>query len=699
MPTTQTHYRTCNLCEAMCGIEIKYQNTTILSIKGDKKDPFSKGYICPKATALQDIYEDPDRLKKPIKKVDGKWVEITWEEAYNFAADGINKVREKYGNDAVAAYQGNPTAHNIGSMLFVGELLRTLKTNNKYSASSVDQLPQQLAAQWMFGHIFAIPIPDINRTDYFLVIGANPVVSNGSLMTAGGMPDRIKELKSRGGKMVVVDPRKTKTAETADRHIFIKPGKDVFFLAALIHTFFEKQLIDINKLPDWVSGKEELRAMFVRFSPEKAAAECGVSKEIIEQVAREFSSSKTAVCYGRMGVSTQEYGTLCHWLVNLVNILSGNLDKPGGAMFPKAAIDIIEFVSKKGTEHRYNRFQSRVRKLPETNGEFPVAVLAEEMLTPGKGQIKAFISSCGNPVLSTPNGKQLEKAIKGLDFMISVDIYLNETSRLADIILPPATGLEIEHYDLFFTNLAISNVVKYSPPLFKLGDGAKYDWQIFKELSKRLKKKRPLLGRLLFPLLTPSFMLRVGLKKGPYSLSLKKLKKNPHGIDLGPLQPRMPGHIFTKDKKIKLTPPLLGKQFESLDFETTKPKLALIGRRELRTNNSWMHNSYRLVKGKNRCTLMMHPEDAEIRKVSDGNMVNVISVKGKVSLPLEITETIMPGVVSIPHGYGHNAPGTRLKTANAHAGVSINDLTDDTFLDALSGNAAFSGVEVKVEKA
>ena len=699
MQTNQTHYRSCNLCEAMCGLEIQLVDNQIQSIKGDKEDPFSKGFICPKATALQDIYNDPDRLKKPIKKVNGEWIEISWNEAYDIVSDGIKKVQKKYGTNAVAAYQGNPTVHNIGSMLFSSDFLRVLKTNNKYSASSIDQLPQQLAAQWMFGHIFTIPIPDINRTNYFLVLGANPMISNGSLMSAAGMPNRIKELQARGGKMVVVDPRKTKTAEAADRHIFIKPGKDIYFLAAIIHEFFEKKYIDIYQLPKWIIGRHDLQSLFDQFSPENVESICGVKKESIEQTAKEFIAADKAVCYGRMGVSTQEHGTLCHWLINLINILSNNFDKQGGAMFPKAAIDVVSFISKKGTEHRYDRFRSRVRDLPETNGELPVAALAGEMLTPGKDQIKAFICSSGNPVLSTPNGKKFNKALKGLDFMVSIDIYLNETSKHADVILPPATGLETEHYDLFFNNLAVSNVAKYSPPLFKPEAGMQYDWQIFKELTSRLKKKRTLMERILFPFLNPGFMLNIGLKKGPYPINLKNLKDNPHGMDLGPLQPRMPDYLYTQDKNLHLAPALLISQFKKLDLEHESPELVLIGRRELRSNNSWMHNSYRLVKGKNRCTVLIHIKDAAKRNITDGDLVEVRSTKGSISLPAELTNSIMPGVVSIPHGYGHNSPGSKMEVANAHAGVSINDITDEKFLDALSGNAAFSGVEVEVEKA
>ncbi len=696
---THIHYRTCNLCEAMCGLEITYRNGEILSIKGDKEDPFSKGYICPKAVALQDVYCDPDRLRKPVRKTNNGWEEISWKNAFDLVESGLKDIQKKYGNDAIAIYQGNPSVHSIGMMLFSSTFFKALRTKNRFSATSVDQLPHHFASQFMFGHSFLLPVPDINRTQYFLVLGANPIASNGSIMSAAGMPEKINLLQARGGKMIVVDPRYTETALKADRHIFIKPGTDVFFLAAILHVFFNNGLTKQGHFPKWITGEEKLKGIFDRFSPERVAKITGIPAQTITTTAFEFSAASSAVCYGRIGVSTQQHGTLCQWLINLINIVTGNFDRPGGAMFSNPAIDVIKYSAPKGTMDKYNRWQSRVRRYPEFGGQLPVAALAEECLTPGDGQIKALVTSAGNPVLSTPNGRQLEMALTSLDFMVSIDIYINETTRFADIILPPTTGLETEHYDLAFHAIAVHNTAKYSPPLFAPSNGARHDWQIYKELTRRMKKHRTFVEKISDPFITPSRMLNHGLKKGLYNLNLRKLKKYPHGIDLGPLKPVFPESLYTPDKMLHLVPEIFVNGLRKISLDptgNTNGSLSLIGRRHLRSNNSWMHNSLRLVKGPNRCTLMINPLDAEIRNICSGDPVTVTSANGEVVLPADVTEQLMPGVVSIPHGWGHNRSGIRLKTAKLHPGVSINDLTDHLFVDNISGNAAFSGVKVHV---
>ena len=705
MPSS-IHHRTCNLCEAMCGLVIEHEGTDsnnfrIKSIKGDKDDPFSKGFICPKAVALQDIYHDPDRLKKPLKRTGESWEEISWEAAFDLVESKLKGIQQKYGRDSVALYQGNPNVHNLGSMLFAPNFVRALRTKNRYSATSVDQLPHHLAAQTMFGHFLQIPVPDIDRTDFFMVLGANPMASNGSLMSAAGMPRRIKALQARGGKMVVIDPRKTETAEKADQHLFIRPGNDVYLLAAMVRELIITSQVDLKTLPGWVAEREYLLTAFKRFTPEIAEQQTDISPNVIRELTRELAAASSAVVYGRMGLSTQEHGALCQWLINLLNLLTGNLDTPGGAMFPTPAVDVRRELSPKSTEHRYNRWQSRVRGLPESGGELPVATLAEEMLTEGPGQIKAFICAAGNPVLSTPNGPQLEKALGQLEFMVSIDIYLNETSRFADLILPTTNGLETDHYDLIFHSLAVRNTAKYSPALFPKSEGAKHDWEIYKELTQRLLSKRTLKDRLYHTLATPTFLLNQGLKRGPYPLNLKKLKQNPHGIDLGPLKPCLPGGLFTRDKKLHAAPEIMLQGLKALSIDPpASPNgfdLALIGRRDLRSNNSWMHNSERLVKGPKQCRLLIHPQDAAQRNIQDQDTVQISSAVGTVTLEAQLSEEMAPGVVCMPHGWGHTRKGTRWKTAQAHAGASINDLTDHRLVDAICGNAAFSGVPVKVE--
>ncbi len=715
----QTHYRTCNLCEAMCGLEISYEGERILSIKGDKNDEFSRGHICPKAVALQDIYHDPDRLKRPLRRTNDGWEEIGWDEAFDEVVANLQRVQAAHGNNAVGVYAGNPTVHNYGSMLFGPPFIRALRTRSRFSATSVDQLPHHFAGLQMFGHQLLLPIPDIDRTDFMLILGANPMASNGSIMTAAGVENRLRAIQERGGKFVVVDPRRTETAVKADTHLFIRPGSDALLLAALVHTIFAENLADLGRLAEFTDGVEGLKTAVSPFSPDAVAPATGIPAEQIRQLAREFAGAKTAVCYGRMGVSTQPFGGLCQWLINALNIISGNFDAPGGAMFTLPAVDVVGLTTMMGRTGANGRWHSRVRQLPEFNGELPVAAMAEEILTEGEGQIKALVTMAGNPVLSTPNGSQLDQALAGLDYMVSIDIYLNETTRHANIILPPATGLETDQYDVVFHMFAVRNSAKYSPALFSPAEGMKQDWEILRELRLRLEatnsKQRPPSKFDLERRLRPDQIIDLGLRFGPYGswggkkqrdekgngLTVRRLKSQPHGVDLGPLRPCLPWRLATADKRIQLAPepmladlPRLGQWLNEASANGTH--LTLIGRRDLRSNNSWMHNSPRLVRGKNRCTVLMNPADAAPRHIADGDEVEVCSRVGAVRLPVEISSDIMPGVVSMPHGWGHGRRGVQLQTAQAHSGVSLNDLTDDHLVDTLTGNAAFSGIPVKV---
>ncbi len=672
---TQKHYRSCNLCEAVCGIVVEHQEGKIISIKGDKDDPFSKGHICPKAVALQDVYNSPDRLKQPLQKTKSGWEQISWKDAYQITADKIKEIQAQHGKDSIAFYQGNPSVHNYGTMLFSGNLRKALKTKNNYSATSLDQLPHQYVAQIMFGHPLMIPVPDIDRTDYFLIIGGNPLASNGSMMTAPGVAGRIKAIQKRGGKVVVVDPRKTETAKKADQHIFIKPVADVYLLLALINQVFVQKGIDLKSAKNYCVNLDEIERICKDYSTEKVSEFTGVDSSIITTLASEFMNANTAVCYGRMGVSVQEYGTICQWLINVLNIITGNLDSPGGHMFPNPAVQV-----RRGKNRTMKpRWYSRVSKKPEFMSELPTTVLAEEITTEGKGKIRGLIVSAGNPVVSSPNGPKLAKALEQLDFMASIDIYKNETSQYADLILPPLTGLEVDHYDLAFYNLSVQNVAKYSPALYEPAPNTQFNWQIFKELSNRIRPPKSIKAKLMNWWQTPTRLLNLGLKTGPHKLSLKQLKKNPHGIDLGPLTPMLPTNLFTKDKKVNLAPEILLEGMELVHSNFKKPssaRLKLISRRHVRSNNSWMGNIERLKGGSNKCTLQINPKDAE--GMADGQLVQVRSVTGSIKVTLEITVDMMPSVVSILHGSQPNN----------------NELTDLSVMDPITGNAIFSGVEV-----
>ncbi|MEZ5503132.1 MAG: molybdopterin-dependent oxidoreductase [Halioglobus sp.] len=705
---TRTHFRACHLCEAICGVVIETQGQTILSIKGDKNDPLSRGHICPKAIALRDFHEDPDRLRKPLRRVvdaagESHWQEITWEEALDSTARTLVDIQRRHGPHAIAVYMGNPSVHNYGMLTHQGNLFRQFRTNNRFSATSVDQLPHHLAALWLFGHKLLFPIPDIDRCDYFLMLGANPVASNGSIWTVPDVKKRIAALKARGGKLVVIDPRYTETAQVASAHHFIRPGTDALFLLAVLHTIFSEGLLAPGRLGDFTSGLEVVREAIVDFTPAYAARHTGIDAGTIAQIARELAAADAGICYGRMGVSTQAYGALNQWLIQLINIATGNLDRPGGSLFTLPAVDQVRATGPGG----FGRHHSRVRGLPEFDRELPAAALAEEITTPGEHQVRALFTGAGNPVLSTPNGRQLDAALARLDFMVSLDPYLNETTRHAHIILPPTSPLEHDHYDLAFHGNAVRNTARFNLAVFNKPEDTLHDWEIFTELGNRVAQ---LLGGESQPVVTPAQIIDLGLQAGPYAdqgMSLEKLLQHPSGIDLGPLQPQLPDRLHTSDRRIHCDTPAplqdldrLRREFPAagarVDRQRPSGTLQLIGRRHVRSNNSWMHNFNRLVKGKHRCTLLMHPQDLQQRGIADGSVVSVRSRAGVLQVIVESSETIMPGVVSLPHGFGHDRDGTRMRVARRHAGVSCNDITDELALDALSGNAAVNGVPVAV---
>ncbi len=698
----QQFRRVCHLCEAACGLVIETEAEKVLSIKGDEKDPLSEGHVCPKAVALKDIHEDPDRLRVPLIKSADQWREASWDEALELVADKLAATVEQFSNNAVAAYFGNPSVHNWGLMTHAPHLFKQLKTRNRYSATSIDQLPLQLMCYWMYGHQVLVPVPDIDRTDFLVIIGGNPMASNGSLWTVPGFRHRAKALQKRGGKMIVIDPRKTETAEIADQHLFITPGTDAYLLLALINILFEQNLAQPGRLEPLLKDIEPIRALVAGFTPELAAEKTGIPSEQIQQLAVAFAQAKRAVFYGRLGVCVQEYGTLCQWAIQMLNILTGNLDEEGGSMFSLPAVDpVMGPASKPG---HYGAWKTRVRGLPEFGGELPCSALAEEILTPGEGQIKALITVAGNPVLSTPNGRQLDKALEALEFMVSIDIYLNETTRHADVILPCTSPLEHDHYDLALMAFAVRNTAKYSVPVFDKPEGALHDWEIFTELGKRVAQR---LGRTPLPDMLPTQILDMGLQSGPYGamqgheaqLNLAKLLERPEGIDLGQHKSQFPERLYHQDKKIHCLPEAIAEEIKRLQASKDQPveaRFRLIGRRHVRSNNSWMHNYQRLMKGKARHQLMMHPDDACALGVQESGRVQVSSRVGSIITDVAITDSVMPGVVCLPHGWGHDREGIRLSVATEHAGVSANDITDEKFLDAVSGNAAVNGVAVEV---
>ncbi|WP_067441452.1 molybdopterin-dependent oxidoreductase [Nocardioides jensenii] len=690
----------CNLCEAICGLELTVEGDRVTAVRGNKDDPLSRGHICPKGVAIGDIHADPDRLRRPVRRVGDAWLEIGWDEAFDLVADGLAKAINDHGRDALGIYLGNPNVHSLGSMTHGTAMVKTLRTRNKFSATSVDQLPHQLLAHLLYGHQLMLPIPDLDRTSYFLVFGANPMASNGSLMTVPDFPNRLRALHDRGGRMVVLDPRRTETAKVADEHHFVRPGTDAWILLAMLRTVLSEGLASP---PAYVDGLREVTDAISTFTPELAERASGLAAEEILRLAREFAGAEGAAAYGRIGVSTTRFGTVAQWAVQLLNLVTGNLDQVGGTMFTSPAIDAVG-TGLIGRGH-HDVWRSRVRGLPEFGGELPVAVLTEEIETPGEGQVRALLTLSGNPVLSTPDGARLERAVEGLDFMAAVDIYVNETTQHADVILPPTTALERDHYDLVFHVLAVRNTARFTPAVFDKGRDQRHDWEIYREIalrtSARLKQRKPLRKRLTERMrltLSPTFLIGMLLRTGKAGVTISDLRKHPSGVDLGPLQPdQLPGRLQTADGRIDTAPTLVLDDVARL-LEEALPEsgeLLLIGRRHKQDCNSWMHNSERLTKGQPRHQLMMNGTDLTERGIADGSTVTVRSRVGEVRVEVSATDDMMPGVVSLPHGYGHQRDGVLMGRAREVVGVSINDLTDPERLD-VSGNAALSGVPVTV---
>ena len=738
MNDTRTAFRTCPLCEAGCGLEITVKGADVTRIRGDRDDVFSHGYICPKGSTLKQLHEDPDRLRSPLVKRDGRFVEATWDEAWSEVDRLLSAVLADHGRDAIAVYLGNPSAHNLSPAIFLRALLQAVGTRNRFSAATLDQMPKHVASGYLFGSVMAVPVPDLDRTDYLLMLGANPYASNGSLCTAPDFPGRLEALRARGGRLVVVDPRRSRTAEEADEWVAIRPGNDAQLLMAIVHTLFAEGLADPGAHVDaLLNGVDELRHLAEPFSPEAVAASVGVDSTSIRRIARELAAAPTAAVYGRIGTCTQEFGTLASWLVDAVNILTGNLDRPGGAMFalPAAGGPTTRGTPGSGPGFRIGRGHTRVRGLPEVMGEYPAAALAEEIDTPGDGAIRALITVAGNPVLSAPNSARLDKALAQLDVMIAVDIYLNETTRHADVILPPPSVLRRSHYDLLLLQLAVRNVANFSEPVFPLAPGQPDEWEILAKLALIAQGRgaeadpaevddvtltglvhhavgdptSTLFGRDADDVIAelavsgrrgPERILDFMLRSGPYGLTLDDLIANPHGIDLGPLEPRLPDVLRTPSGRIELAPlPLVADVARlAATLDRPAPDFVLVGRRNLRSNNSWMHNINVLTKGKPQCTLQIHPLDAATLGVGAADQVLVTSRVGEVVAPVEITDGIREGVVSLPHGFGHDLDGIALRVAQARPGVNSNLLADEEAIDPLSGNAVLNGIPVRLAR-
>ena len=734
--TSRTALRICPLCEACCGLEVQVDDAgRIGTIRGDTADVFSAGFLCPKGVALKDLHEDPDRLRTPLIRRGARFVEASWDEAFAEIERRLLPLREAHGKDSVALTLGNPSAHKMGLLLYMPRLLKALGTRNFFSASTLDQMPKQLSNGLMYGHWLTMAVPDIERCDLLLMLGANPMASNGSLWTVPDFRGKAKAMKARGGQLVVIDPRRTETAALADAHHFIRPGGDVFLLLGMVHTLFAEGRVKLGRLQPHVAGLDALRDAVQPFSADTMASRCGIDADVIRGLARELAAAERGCVYGRIGTCVQAYGTTCSWLIDVLNILTGHLDEPGGAMFPQAAAFAANTAGTPGRGRGIvtGRHRSRVSGAPEVYGELPMTCLAEEIETPGAGQVKALITIASNPVLSAPNGPRLAKALEGLEFMLSLDIYLNETTRHADVILPGLSPLEDTHYDVAFPQFSVRNHARYSPAVLPPPAGTPAEWETLLRLAALVQGRgaqadidalddalvaedvRKLAGDQADAVLQrvsthrgPERLLDLALRSGPFGdgfgrkpdgLTLDKLKAAPHGIDLGPLAPRVPELLRTPSGCIELAPqPLLDDLLRvAADARAGTDDAVIIGRRQVRSNNSWMHNLPTLAKGPFRCTALVHPQDAARWGLQHGGQARIARAADQsIEVQVEVSDEMMPGVISLPHGWGHALPGARLAVAAERPGANLNAVLDDSLRDPLSGNAVLGGTAVRV---
>jgi anaerobic selenocysteine-containing dehydrogenase len=733
-----THYRICPICEACCGLQIRMADGKVQSIRGDEADPFSAGYICPKGVAVKDLHEDPDRLRTPMIKRDGRFVPATWDEAFAEIDKHLPRIMAEHGRDAVAFTLGNPSSHKYGLLLYTARLLKAVGSKNIFSASTLDQMPKQLSSGLMFGTWLSIPVPDIERCEFLLMLGANPMASNGSLWTVPDFRGKAKAMRARGGKLVVIDPRRTETAEIADAHHFIRPGADAFLLLGMVHTLFDENLVKLGRLAEHLVGVDAIQAAVKDFAPERMADRCGIPAVTIRELARTLARTERAAVYGRIGTCVQTFGTLNSWLVDVLNVLTGHLDEPGGAMFTKAAAFAPNTAGKPGSGRGIvtGRWKSRVSGAPEVFGEIPMNCMAEEIETAGPGQVKALISIASNPVLSAPNGPRLAAALDKLEFMVSMDIYINETSRHADVILPGVSPLEESHYDVPFPQFSFRNHARYSAPVLPVPAGQQPEWQtmlklvaiarglgagadvltlddelIADDVRKQAGPQADAVIAALAGRRGPERLLDLSLRAGPYGdgfgtrpggLTLDKVKAAPSGLDLGALTPRIPEMLRTPSGKVELAPQMLLDDLKRAAADLARPvdDIVIIGRRHVRSNNSWMHNLPLLAKGPNRCTALIHPSDASRLGLTDGGAARIQGRSGHhIEAQVQVSDEMMPGVISVPHGWGHDLPHAQLALAAERPGANLNAVLDDRLLDPLSGNAVLGGVPVAVSPA
>jgi anaerobic selenocysteine-containing dehydrogenase len=729
-PPVQVHRRACHLCESMCGLRVTVQGDQVLQIRADPDNAFSRGHICPKGTTLGDLHHDPDRLRQPMVRSGSLWQTASWEAAFERIEELAEGVRARHGSDAFAFYGGNMSKSGFDTSRYTTLLVRQGRFAQRFSSSSVDQLPKNVSNFLMYGDMWKMPIPDIDRTDLLVIFGGNPAASKGSIFAHRDVMGAIKALRARGGRVVVVDPVRTGTAQVADEWISIRPGSDAALLLAMVHVLFAEGRVRLKHLQGQVNGLGELRTACAPFTPERVSHFTGVPADTVVALVRSISDAARAAVYGRIGTCTQEFGTLASWLIDVVAALTGNLDAVGGSLWSTQVAPHLALTPALPTNAPLVGAPNRVRGVPGILGQYPASCLAEEIDTPGQGQVHGLVTLGCNPVLSAPGSRRLDAALPLLDCMVSVDLYRNETTRHAHVILPALSPLEQPHWDVWSWPFSLTIGGHYSPALVSPGDRPE-EWRVLARLGAIVggnpKADLEAMDDAYFAAMCqqtgvdPAMALRALPQHGggrildlcirtaalgdqfgrkPEGLSLQSFMQQPDGIVLGTAGPQGSAAIKTPSGRIELAPTHMLADLPRLEqaMRREPPALVLVSRRHLRSLNSWMHNVDALVSGKDRCNLHMHPQDAARLQITEDAQVQVSSESGTLTVAVEINRDIRPGVVSLPHGWGHGATGTQTTVAAHHAGVNINLLSPGRLVDAASGNAVLNGIPVRVER-
>jgi formate dehydrogenase len=706
----------CRICEPLCGLRVTVEDGKVARIRPDPDHPLSAGFACPKGIAMTDVQNDPDRVLHPLRRRDGGFERVSWDEALDEIGTRLGRILDERSGPALGWYMGNPGAFSYSHPLWVKALLDAVGSPHWYTASSQDVSNRFAASAFLYGSPFLLPIPDLARTDLLLMVGANPLVSHGSVMSAPRVKDQLHAITERGGRVVVVDPRRSETAR-AFEHLAVNPDSDAWLLLSLLHVIFAGGLEDALAIERQASGTEALRALAAKHPPEVTEERTGVPAARVRELARDLARAEHAAVYGRTGSCLGRNGTLVSYLLDALNVVTGNLDREGGAMFgnPPIAFDKVADRIGAGT---YGKVRSRIGGFPEVLGALPASLMAKEIRAPGEGQLRALFVSAGNPVLSVPNGDELEAAMRELDLFVSIDLYVTETNREADFVLPATTFLEREDFPLPFLPLFTTPFVQWTDPLVEPAGEARQEWEVIEQIAKRVgvvpssSRLGRVLGRIglkLSPQRLMDLLLRTGSKGDWFGLrrgglSLRKLRDNPHGVVLAEhLEPGvLPDKIRHRDKRVRLDPPEIIEDAGRLAARNGRDPefpLRLIGLRELRSHNSWMHNARLLMRGGRVHAARVHPDDAEDHGIEDGEPCRISSPHGSIELPALVTDEIVAGTVAVPHGWGHQRGGWSVAREAGGANVNALSSSEPEDLERLAGMAHLNGIPVRIELA